>query len=153
MWVLHFLPDSLIIWFIHIVMIVGAASAIAGYFFVGIPYIGSRRALFQILGVALLIAGVYFKGGYSAEMQWRDRVSEVEQKVAVAEEKAKKANGKVQIKIVERIKIVKQKVEANTAYIRRNKTAINGECKLTDSAIGVYNQSTVDSVGEVKLHE
>ena len=30
----------------------------------------------------------------------------------MAEEKAKKANGKVQIKIVERIKIVKQKVEA-----------------------------------------
>ena len=141
MWVLHFLPDSLIIWFIHIVMIVGAASAIAGYFFVGIPYIGSRRALFQILGVALLIAGVYFKGGYSAEMQWRDRVSEVEAKVKVAEEKAKKANTQVQTKIVTKIVKIQEKATVAKETIRRNKEVINRECKLSDEAISAYNFS------------
>ena len=141
MWILHFLPDSLIIWFIHIVMIVGAASAIAGYFFVGIPYIGSRRALFQILGVALLIAGVYLKGGYSAEMQWRDRVAEVEAKVKVAEEKAKKANTQVQTKIVTKIVKIQEKATVAKETIRRNKEVINRECKLSDEAISAYNFS------------
>ena len=141
MWILHFLPDSLIIWFIHIVMIVGAASAIAGYFFVGIPYIGSRRTLFQILGVALLIAGVYLKGGYSAEMQWRDRVAEVEAKVKVAEEKAKKANTQVQTKIVTKIVKIQEKANVAKETIRRNKEVINRECKLSDEAISAYNFS------------
>ena len=141
MWILHFLPDSLIIWFIHIVMIVGAASAIAGYFFVGIPYIGSRRALFQILGVALLIAGVYLKGGYSAEMAWRDRVAEVEAKVKVAEEKAKKANTQVQTKIVTKIVKIQEKATVAKETIRRNKEVINRECKLSDEAISAYNFS------------
>ena len=153
MWILHLLPDSFLIWIINITCIVGLASTISGFFLGWIPFVNRYKTPLQILGVVLLTVGVYWKGGYSTEMAWRDRVSEVEKKVAVAEEKAKKANGKVQIKIVERTKIIKQKVETNTAYIRRNKTAINGECKLTDSAIGVYNQSTVDSVGEVKLHE
>ena len=141
MWILHFLPDSLIIWFIHIVMIVGAASAIAGYFFVGILYIGSRRTLFQILGVALLIAGVYLKGGYSAEMQWRDRVAEVEAKVKVAEEKAKKANTQVQTKIVTKIVKIQEKATVAKETIRRNKEVINRECKLSDEAISAYNFS------------
>ena len=141
MWILHFLPDSLIIWFIHIVMIVGAASAIAGYFFVGIPYIGSRRTLFQILGVVLLIAGVYLKGGYSAEMQWRDRVAEVEAKVKVAEEKAKKANTQVQTKIVTKIVKIQEKATVAKETIRRNKEVINRECKLSDEAISAYNFS------------
>jgi len=141
MWILHFLPDSLIIWFIHIVMIVGAASAIAGYFFVGIPYIGSRRTLFQILGVALLIAGVYLKGGYSAEMAWRDRVAEVEKKVKVAEAKAKQANTKVQTKIVTKIVKIQEKATVAKETIRRNKEVINRECKLSDEAISAYNFS------------
>ena len=141
MWILHLLPDSLIIWFIHIVMIVGATSAIAGYFFVGIPYIGSRRTLFQILGVALLIAGVYLKGGYSAEMQWRDRVAEVEAKVKVAEEKAKKANTQVQTKIVTKIVKIQEKATVAKESIRRNKEVINRECKLSDEAISAYNFS------------
>ena len=141
MWILHFLPDSLIIWLIHIVMIVGAASAIAGYFFVGIPYIGSRRTLFQILGVALLIAGVYLKGGYSAEMQWRDRVAEVEAKVKVAEAKAKQANTQVQTKIVTKIVKIQEKATVAKETIRRNKEVINRECKLSDEAISAYNFS------------
>ena len=141
MWILHFLPDSLIIWFIHIVMIVGAVSAIAGYFFVGIPYIGNRRALFQILGVSLLIAGVYFKGGYSAEMQWRDRVAEVEKKVKVAEAKAKQANTEVQTKIVAKIVKIQEKANVAKETIRRNKEVINRECKLSDEAISAYNFS------------
>jgi len=150
MWILHFLPDSLIIWFIHIVMIVGAASAIAGYFFVGIPYIGSRRTLFQILGVALLIAGVYLKGGYSAEMQWRDRVAEVEAKVKVAEEKAKKANTQVQTKIVTKIVKIQEKATVAKETIRRNKEVINRECKLSDEAISAYNFSITKTKPEEK---
>jgi len=122
-------------------MIVGAASAIAGYFFVGIPYIGSRRTLFQILGVALLIAGVYLKGGYSAEMAWRDRVAEVEAKVKVAEEKAKKANTQVQTKIVTKIVKIQEKATVAKETIRRNKEVINRECKLSDEAISAYNFS------------
>jgi hypothetical protein len=122
-------------------MIVGAVSAIAGYFFVGIPYIGNRRALFQILGVALLIAGVYFKGGYSAEMQWRDRVAEVEKKVKVAEAKAKQANTQVQTKIVTKIVKIQEKANVAKETIRRNKEVINRECKLSDEAISAYNFS------------
>lgn len=143
MWLLHFLPDSFLIWVINGICIAGAASTVLGFFCGWIPFVGRWKLPLQLLGIALLVAGVYFKGGYSTEMEWRARVAEVEAKVKIAEAKAKEANVVVQEKIVTKIVKIQEKAEVAKENIRRNKDKINAECKLTDEAVAAYNQSII----------
>ena len=143
MWLLHFLPDSFLIWVINGICIAGLVSTILGFFCGWIPFVGRWKLPLQLLGIALLVAGVYFKGGYSTEMEWRERVAEVEAKVKVAEAKAAKANVVVQEKIVTKIVKIKEKAEATKENIRRNREKINAECKLSDEAIAAYNASII----------
>ena len=126
------------------ICIAGVVATVLGFFLGWVPFVGRWKLPLQLLGIALLVAGVYFKGGYSTEMEWRARVAEVEAKVKVAEAKAKKANAQVQTKIV--TKIVKIHDKANTVKetIRRNKEKINAECKLSDEAISAYNSNIIN---------
>lgn len=143
MWILHFLPDSFLIYVINGICIAGALSIVLGFFFGWIPLVGRWRLPLQLVGIVLLVAGVYFKGGYSTEIEWRERVAEVEAKVKVAEAKAKEANVVVQEKIVTKIVKIQEKAEIAKGYIRRNREKINSECKLSDEAIAAYNQSII----------
>ena len=141
MWLLHLLPDSFLIYVINGICVAGLVSTVIGFFCGWIPFVGRWKLPLQLLGIALLVAGVYFKGGYSTEMEWRARVAEVEKKVAVAEAKAKKANTQVQTKIVTKIVKIKEKQQIVKERIQQNKEVINRECKLSDEAISIYNSS------------
>ena len=143
MWILHLLPDSFLIYVINAICIAGAVATVLGFFLGWIPFVGRWKLPLQLLGIALLVAGVYFKGGYSTEMEWRARVAEVEKKVAVAEAKANEANTKVQEKIVTKIVKIQEKAAVVSENIRRNKTVINAECKLSDEAVSIYNSSII----------
>lgn len=143
MWLLHLLPDSFLIWVINGICIAGAIATVLGFFLGWVPFVGRWKLPLQLLGIALLVAGVYFKGGYSTEMEWRARVAEVEAKVKVAEAKAAKANIVVQEKIVTKIVKIKEKAKVITERIEQNKEAINAECKLSDEAIAAYNASII----------
>jgi hypothetical protein len=141
MWLLHLLPDSFLIYVINGICIAGAVATVLGFFLGWVPFVGRWKLPLQLLGITLLVAGVYFKGGYSTEMEWRARVAEVEKKVAIAEAKAKQANTQVQTKIVTKIVKIQEKANVAKESIRRNKEVINRECKLSDEAISAYNFS------------
>jgi hypothetical protein len=143
MWILHLIPDSFLIWVVNIACIAGLSMTILGFFFGWVPGVGRYKTPLQILGIIILTVGVYWKGGYSTEMEWRARVAEVEKKVAIAEAKAKQANTKVQEKIVTKIVKIKEKAEVTKENIRRNREKINAECKLSDEAVAAYNQSII----------
>jgi hypothetical protein len=141
MWILHLIPDSFLIWVVNITCIVGLAATVGGFFLGWVPFVNRYKTPLQIIGIVLLTVGVYWKGGYSTEMEWRARVAEVEAKVKVAEAKAKQANTQVQTKIVTKIVKIQERAAAVSENIRRNKTVINAECKLNDEAINAYNSS------------
>lgn len=151
MWILHFLPDSFIQLVVNCVLFGGAGLTLFGVLIAGwIPYVRNVKKIISLLGVILLVAGAYFKGGYGVEMEWRAKVEEMKAKVSAAEAKAKEANTKVETKIV--TKIVKIQDKANTVResIRRNKEKINAECKLSDEAISAYNANITKSKPEEK---
>jgi apolipoprotein N-acyltransferase len=141
MWFLHFIPDSFLIWVVNITCIVGLSATVLGFFLGWVPFVNRYKTPLQILGVVLLTVGVYWKGGYSTEIAWRDRVAEVEKKVKVAEAKAKEANTHVQTKIVTKIVKIHDKARVVKERIQKNKEVINRECKLSDEAISIYNSS------------
>jgi len=141
MFLLHFLPDWLLSAFVNGVLISGAVLTVLSFFTSWIPFITQYRVPVQVLGTILLTAGVYFKGGESAEMQWRDRVAELQQKVEIAQEKSKAATERLN----DEIKRNKQDVRNNTAAIKgqiaQNAKQLDAECRVSDAAIEIHNEA------------
>ena len=108
MWLLHLLPDSLILYITYAMLAVGLAGIILGFFLGKIPFVSQYRLPIQIVSIILFCSGLYWYGGYSTEMMWRERVAEMEAKVAEAEKKSQAANAEIQQRIVERTKLIKQ---------------------------------------------
>lgn len=85
--------------------------------------------------------GVYLKGGYSVEMEWRAKVKEVEEKVAVVEQKSQEANVVVQKVYVDKIKVVRDTKIVVQEKIVEVEKIIDAECKVAPEALDILNQA------------
>ena len=139
MWILHFLPDAAILWFCNILLLVGAALTVAGFFAHRIPLVWQYQLPFKILGIALLTLGVYFRGGYAVEAEWRERVAEVEAKLAQAEQQSQQANVVLEKKGKDRIRVIKEKGEVIKQYIDREITKYDNTCVIPDEVVKAHN--------------
>jgi hypothetical protein len=124
MWLLSFLPDSFLLYVVNGILVVGAVSSFLAFFVLHkilnkFPALAPYHLLFQVVSAALLVAGIYFKGGYGVEMEWRSKVAELEAKVADAEARANTKNVEVQEKIVTKTKVIKEKGKTQIEYVDR----------------------------------
>jgi hypothetical protein len=147
MWILHFLPDAVILWFCNILLVTGVVLTAAGFFADRIPVVSQYQLPFRVLGIALLVIGVYFRGGLAVEEQWRERVAEVEAKLAVAEQKSVATNTKIDTAAREKIKIIRGQTQIVRQYIDREvikydtKFLPGGQCEIPQEFIQAHNKS------------
>lgn len=144
MWLLHFLPDSFLQFVVHAVLLAGIIGTALFYFILGkfpIPFFSNYVRLGKIISVILLASGVYFEGGYSNEMQWRERVREMEAKVAKAEQESKEANAALENKSKEKVKIIREKSVVVKQYIDREVKKYDSQCVIPDAFIRAHNDS------------
>jgi len=145
MWMLAFIPDAFLAWIINTILITGiigfAASFFFGYVVRWLPAIAPYHLLIQVVSIVLLVAGVYFKGGYSVEMDWRAKVAELESKVAISEQKSKEANTQIQTVYVDRVKVVKEKQIVVQEKIKTVEVKIDSQCKITADTVDILNQA------------
>jgi hypothetical protein len=119
MLILHLLSDAFIAWIVDFMLIAGVLTTVAGFFAKFIPFVNNYRIPVQITGIVLLTLGVYFKGGYSTEMAWRERVREAEAKVAAAEKLSAETNTQIITKLVNNTKVIREKGQDIVSYIDR----------------------------------
>lgn len=119
MWILHLLPDSLILYFTYCLIGVGLTGLLASWLITFIPFLNIHRTWIQLVSILLLVSGIYWYGGYSNEMSWRERVAEIEHKVRLAEEKSQQVNTEVETRVVEKTKVVREKGRVQIEYINR----------------------------------
>jgi hypothetical protein len=147
MWILYFLPDALVLWICNTVLLAGILLTATAFFIPRIPVINQYRTPAQILGIALLVLGVYWRGGYAIEQEWRDRVAEVEARVAAAEAASQEENVKIVTKVVTKTQIVRTRGETITKYIDREivrydtKFAQGGICEIPQEFIKAHNSA------------
>ena len=147
MWILHFLPDAVILWFCNILLVTGVVLTAAGFFADRIPVVAQYQLPFRVLGIALLVIGVYFRGGLAVEQQWRERVAEVEAKLAVAEQKSADANTKIDSAAKEKIRVIRGQTQIVRQYIDREvikydtKFLPSGQCEIPQEFIQAHNKS------------
>ena len=145
MWMLAFIPDAFLAWVINTILIAGiigfAASFFFGYVVRWLPAIAPYHLLIQVVSIVLLVSGVYFKGGYSVEMSWRNRVADLEAQVAKAEQKSKEVNEKIITVYKDKIKVVKETQVVVQEKIKTVEVKIDSQCKITDDTVDILNEA------------
>jgi hypothetical protein len=119
MWLLSFLPTGFLEFIINAVLIAGISGTILGFFGSKIPFVSSYSNIIKYVSIVLFCVGLYWKGGFSVEKEWRQRVEEMEAKVRAAEEKSKEVNTEIETKLVERTKVIREKGKIQIEYINR----------------------------------
>lgn len=145
MWMLAFIPDALLGWIINTILVAGIVGFAASFFFGFVvrylPQIAPYRMIIQVVSIILLVAGVYFKGGYSVEMEWRGRVAELEAKVQKAEAESKVANDNIKTVYVDKVRVVKETQVVVQEKIKTVEVKIDSQCKITSETVDILNEA------------
>ena len=147
MWILHLLPDTLILWFCNILLLAGIVLTGVAFFIKTLPFINQYRIPAQVLGIALLTLGVYFRGGYAVEQEWRDRVAEVEAKLRVAEQQSAKENTRIETRVVKKTEYITRRGQDIVQYVDREivkydtEFAAGGVCEIPQEFITAHNRA------------
>ena len=155
MWMLSFIPDSFLIYIVNLILLAGAIGSFLFFFVLHrilrwFPALSPYYLLLQIISAVLLVAGIYFKGGYSVEMEWREKVRIAQEKAALAEAQAKELNVKLDAEIKKKQKTI---VENRIVYqdrIREVSKVIDKECKVAPEAIDIHNAAAKNKSLEKK---
>jgi hypothetical protein len=146
MWFLSFIPDWILQWAIHGLVILGLLLTFIGSLVKFIPVIQPYALVGRQLGIVLLVVGVFFEGGYATEMSYRARIAEMQAKIKEAEIKSAKVNEKLANEVSKNKELIKEKVNRNARDIEAKREAINAECKLSDDAWVLYNRAVEPKV-------
>ena len=146
MWFLSFIPDWILQWAIHGLVILGLLLTFVGSIVKFIPVIQPYALVGRQLGIVLLVVGVFFEGGYATEMSYRARIAEMQAKIKEAEIQSAKANEKLAAEVSKNKELIKEKVNRNAKDIEAKREAINAECKLSDDAWVLYNRAVEPKV-------
>jgi hypothetical protein len=149
MFLLHFLPDWLLSGFVNTVLVSGVVLTVVSFITSWIPFINAYRVPVQVLGTILLTGGVYFKGGEVAELAWRERTAELQQKIEIAQVKSDAAVKRLE----EEVKQAKQTARSNTQAIKQtisnNAVQLDAECRVSDLAISIHNDAASNKTSKV----
>ena len=147
MWfLLSFVPDWFINYFVHIIFGVGVVGIIIGAFLSKVPFVNQYGVLIKIVSNILFVVGLFLEGGLQTELAWREKVADLQKKIEIAQQQSKETNAKIEQKVAEKVKNIKDNVNANRQTIENNRASINAECKLSDTAWLLYNSASQNAV-------
>jgi hypothetical protein len=141
MFILHLLPDSLILWFCNGLLIAGTVLTVTAFFIRSIPVINQYRIPAQVLGIALLIVGVYFRGGLAVEQVWRERVAELEAQIMVAETASREANVKIETRVVKKTEYITRRGQDIVQFVDREVVKYDNTCVIPAPFVQAHNRA------------
>lgn len=139
MWILHFLPDAFILWFCNLLLLAGVAATVAGWIAHRVAVLWPYQLAFKLAGIALLVLGVYFRGGLAVEETWRERVAAVEERLAVAEKASAEANQAIEQKTQKQTAAVRQRTTYIRQYVDREVVKYDAGCTIPESFVRAHN--------------
>ena len=143
-----FVPTWLITVLVNGLIIVGLVGVSAAWIARWIPYFNLYRGPIQLIGIICLVFGVYFKGGADVERSWRERVKDIEAKIAIAEKQSSEANKKLSDQLNQNKQLTQEVRNANQDAIRANADKINAECRIPNIAVELHNSSAQNKTPE-----
>lgn len=137
MFILSFIPDFLV----HLALVIGILALLASWVATFVQFVSQYRLPIQVAGIVLTVFAVYLEGGIANEQVWRQRVLEMEAKVAKAEAASAVANTELTEAISKRREAIREAVSVARSDIAKNSAEINRECKLSPISVDLYNRA------------
>lgn len=144
MWLLHFFSDGLIEFIVHAVLLTGIVGTFLTFVVLNrvlllMPFLAAYYQLLRTVSILLLIGGIFLEGGQAAEMAWRERVREMEARVAQAEKESQAANDKLADGGKQKIKIIREKGIIIKQYVDREVTKYDNQCVIPSAVVNAHN--------------
>lgn len=143
-WIISLIPDSLLIWITYAIVGAGFLLYVASKLTAWIPIISQYKLPAELLGVICLVIGSYLFGSYGTEMVWRERVAELQKKVAAAEAKSQEVKVEIQERIVYKTKVVKEKETIYVDRIKEIAKEVDAKCEVDPRVIEELNKASED---------
>lgn len=140
-WMFSIIPDAILNWVYWAIIALGLTGMFAGWLGKFIPFYGKYVGIIKPVGIALLVLGVWLRGGYDTEMAWRAKVAEAESKVAKAEAASKDANAKLEDERNKKVKVRTEYITTVKERIVKDTQIIDAECKVAPEAIKDLNDA------------
>jgi len=116
MWLLNFLPN----WIFHALLLIGVLGYASTFFLRFLPaFVYMYKLPIQLVSFAVVAGSLFMIGAISEREAWEARVKEMEEKVRIAEQKAQQENERIEVKVVEKTKVIKEKGKIQIEYINR----------------------------------
>jgi hypothetical protein len=116
MWVLNFLPN----WIFHALLLIGIVGYAATFLLRFLPpFVYMYKLPIQLVSIAIVAGSLFMIGAIHEREAWEARVKEMEEKVRLAEQKAQQVNEQIEVKVVEKTKVIKEKGKTQIEYINR----------------------------------
>ena len=141
MWFLSFIPDSVLQWFVHGVVALGLILTLGSAILNKIPVIKDYSKILGLLGLPILLAGIFFEGGYGVEMSWRAKANDMQAKIDAAQKESDDLKNQLTDKSKNNTVIITQKVTENAKQIEQKREVINTGCTINDDAWLLYNRA------------
>ena len=116
-------------------------ATVAGFFAHRIPFVSQYQLPLKVAGIALLVLGVYFRGGLAVEAEWRERVAAVEARLAVAEKASANANQQIETRTQQQVTKIRQRMTYVRQYVDREVVRYNDQCTIPQPFIDVHNRA------------
>jgi len=144
MWILNFLPD----WIFHALLIVGVLGIIASMFLKQFPIISKYQTPIWLLGIVLVVVGVWFSGGIAKDREYQQQIAELQVKIAESEKRAIEANAQIEYVYRDRIQVVEKIRYKVISAIRESSGKIDANCQVVPEALEILNQAARPATDE-----
>lgn len=138
--------SALPFWVFHAILLAGVLGLITSIIIKYIPVINVYHPPLQLLSWVVIIAGVFFEGAILNQGMWEKKVSEMEKKVAIAEEKAGKVNEVVRYKFIDKVQVVRDTQVVVQEKIREVGPAIDKICVISPDVVDILNIAARNAV-------
>ena len=148
-WIILNLIGVIPVWVWPCIIGMSIAAYIIFSVLINIPEIAQYRFILLPSCAIICFSATFMFGGEGVAAIYKDDIKALENKVKIAEEKSRSVNTEIQTVIQYKTIIVTKFKESISKKIEEKKAEINASCKLSDSAISLYNQSVIGSQPEL----
>jgi len=147
MWQIDWMIGLLPTWMFQFLTLSGVILLLASRFLNKIPVIGQYSIPAYLVGMMITAIGLYYGGVRSSDAAWEAKVAEAKEQVKLAENKSREVNTVIETRVVEKVKIVKEKTNANKKIIKEVAgVQLDAKCELPNSTVVLVNSASKNEV-------
>lgn len=147
MWLLSFIPDSVMYSFIMMLIFIGAVGFLIGSFGNLFSFTRTYSTLIKTVSIVLLLGGIYGYGGYGVEIEWRKRAAELQAEIDRKDAESVQVTEKIVTQYKEKIKVVKERgdviIEKVPEYIT---VKSDDQCVIPKSFVLLHDSASKNEV-------